>query len=151
MVENGGPNIGRGRGSPIICDSLLDIDSSQDWWKMLRNLQQIIDLQLLSLSEENPKIIDVFVVWDGDVPPECDGWSKCKRWNGIWVKTMNLYKSEKGPRYRVNFDLLLELLAGRDYRDVIHCSLNRPIITKNTTMTSMNPIEQSNFKILQEW
>lgn len=118
---------------------------------MLRNLQQIIDLQFLSLSEENPKIIDVFVVWDGDVSPECDRWSKCKRWNGIRVKTMNLYKSEKGPRYRVNFDLLFELLAERDYRDVIYCSLDRPTITKNTPMTSMDPIEQFNFNTFQEW
>ncbi|TGO32292.1 hypothetical protein BHYA_0331g00100 [Botrytis hyacinthi] len=99
--DNGGYNNGRGRGSPIFCDSLLDIDTPQDWWQMLRNLQQIIDLQFVPILEASPEIVDVFVVWDGDVPPECDGWSKwlkCKRWNDIGVKTMKLYKSKKGPR-----------------------------------------------------
>ncbi|TGO18046.1 hypothetical protein BPAE_0397g00020 [Botrytis paeoniae] len=106
LVENGGYNSVRGRGPSILCDSLLDIDSPQDWWQMLRNLQQIIDLQLVSLLGASPEIVDVFVIWDGDVPPECDGWSKwsewlkCKRWNDIGVKTMKLYKREKGPRHR---------------------------------------------------
>ncbi|TGO65569.1 hypothetical protein BOTNAR_0077g00120 [Botryotinia narcissicola] len=105
-VDKGGYNNGRGRGSPIFCDSLLDIDTPQDWWQMLRNLQRIIDLQFLSLLEASPEIVEVFVVWDRDVPWECDGWSewsewlKCKRWNDIGVKTMKLYKIEKGPRYR---------------------------------------------------
>ncbi|KAF7932641.1 uncharacterized protein EAE98_003940 [Botrytis deweyae] len=132
LVEKGGYNSVRGRGPPILSDNLLDIDSPQDWWQMLRNLQQIIDLQLVPLLGVSPEIVDVFVVWDGDVPPECDGWSewsewlKCKRWNEIGVKTMRLYKREKGPRYRVNFEFLLELLAERDYRDVIFCSIHRP-------------------------
>ncbi|KAF7918154.1 uncharacterized protein EAE97_011925 [Botrytis byssoidea] len=140
-VDKGGYNNGRGRGSPISCDSLLDIDTPQDWWQMLRNLQRIIDLQFLSLLGASPEIVEVFVVWDGDVPWECDGWSKwsewlkCKRWNDIGVKTMKLYNIEKGPRYRVNFEFLLELLAERNYRDAIHCSLSRPLISENTPMT----------------
>ncbi|KAF7896319.1 hypothetical protein EAF00_006333 [Botryotinia globosa] len=159
-VDNGGYNNGRGRGSPIFCDSLLDIDSPQDWWQMLRNLQRIIDLHFLSLLGASSEIVEVFVVWDGDVPWECDGWSewsewsewlKCKRWNDIGVKTMKLYKIKKGPRYRVNFEFLLELLAERDYRDVIHCSLNTPLIPKNTPMTFMDHIEQSKVKNLQDF
>ncbi|KAF7882571.1 uncharacterized protein EAF02_005934 [Botrytis sinoallii] len=147
LVENGGYNSVRGRGPSILCDSLLDIDSPQDWWQMLRNLQQIIDFQFVPLLGVSPEIVDVFVVWDGDVPPECDGWSKwsewlkCKRWNDIGVKTMKLYKREKGPRHRVNFEFLLELLAERDYRDVIHCSIHRPSITKSTSIDFMDHIE----------
>lgn len=152
-LDNRGYNNGRGRGFPIFCDSLLDIDTPQDWWQMLRNLQQIIDLQFVPLLEASPEIVDVFVVWDGDVPSECDGWSKWlkfKRWNDIGVKKMKLYKIEKGPRYRVNFEFLLELLAEREYRDVIHCSLTRPLITKNTSMTFMDHIDQPNVKTTQE-
>ncbi|KAF5869714.1 uncharacterized protein Bfra_010914 [Botrytis fragariae] len=97
LVEKGGCNSGRGRGPPIFCESLLDIDSPQDWRQMLHNLQRIIDLQFVPLLEASPEIVDVFVVWDGDVPPECDGWSKwsewlkCKRWNGIGtpLETLN--------------------------------------------------------------
>ncbi|THV53275.1 hypothetical protein BGAL_0055g00340 [Botrytis galanthina] len=144
-LDNRGYNNGRGRGFPIFCDSLLDIDTPQDWWQMLRNLQQIIDLQFVPLLEASPEIVDVFVVWDGDVPSECDGWSKrlkCKRWNDIGVKTMKLYKIEKGPR---NSIAAQRFCSAIDHLSRVHNKMSdqpsssaQPSITPGLQIRAMN-------------